>query len=153
MEGQAFAQAEAPQQAVILEAVALDHLRLRLQAGIHAVELVIDHQRVVAGDVGRGHHRVDHGEVGLGDVFQHPRRGRLRERRARECQGAGTRHQSTSLHDHPQPSMRWAGAGLFLGGHPSRGTGGRASGARCALGDLPPRQTSIEESERTGDAR
>src|ERR1700733_3836236 len=74
------------------------HLRLGLEFTVDAVKLIPNHGRVVTGDVGGGHDRIDDGEVRLGHVAQHPRR-RLRGWLVREGHGRGRSSQeASSLH-------------------------------------------------------
>ena len=79
MEAQSVAQGEGPQPAVILERVAFDHLRLRLQLAVDAVKLVPDHRGVKAGDIGGCHDRIDDSQVRLRNIAQDARGLGLRE--------------------------------------------------------------------------
>ncbi len=103
VESQALAQPEGPAPPVLLDRVALDHLRLRRELRVEAVELVEHHERVVARDVGRGRHRIDDGEVGLRHEAQDARPAALRQGRTgrqegRGGRGGGTAEEGSSQH-------------------------------------------------------
>ena len=77
VELQAFAQGDGAGPAVILEQVALGHLRMGAELVVHAIERVPDHVAMVADDVGGDRDRVQPAEIGLRHEAQHPRPGRL----------------------------------------------------------------------------
>ena len=66
VEAQAVAQGHGPEQAVLADAVAGDHLRLRAELLVDAIERVEDQEAVVAGDEAGGDDRVEDRRVGLG---------------------------------------------------------------------------------------
>ena len=99
MEAQPVAQGEGPQAAVVFDGMALDHLRLRLQLAVDAVQLVPDHHGVVARNVGGGHDRIDDGQVGLRNEAQHVCGTGSRHSGQRRCgSGRGSGEEVTSPH-------------------------------------------------------
>ena len=104
VEEQALAQGDRDAAAILLDRVALGHLRLGTEFGVRAVEGVVHHVAVVAGDVGRGPDRVEAGEVGLRHEFQHPAGRGLRDREARQRRGSRRRRrrseQGSAMHGH-----------------------------------------------------
>ena len=89
VEPQTVAQGQGPHQAIILDAMASDHLRLCLPIGIEAIERVEDEVGRVAGRPSAGDHRVEHTEIFGGNKDQlvgrlrppDPRRGKRRNAR------------------------------------------------------------------------
>ena len=84
MEAEAVAQRKLPDQAVALDRVALDHLRMRLEIRVQAVQQVVDHVAVVAGDVRRGPHRIERCEVRVRNEAQFALRLSTNDARRRE---------------------------------------------------------------------
>ena len=70
VELEAVAQGEPPQLAVLAHHVPGDHLRAGFVLAVGAVERVEHHEAMIAGDVGGGPMRVEHGEVGLRHELQ-----------------------------------------------------------------------------------
>jgi hypothetical protein len=113
---QPLAQREVPQAAFVLDGVAIDHLRRRLEIGVHAVERVEDHVAVVAADVAGGGDGIERHQVLLRREFQ--RRRRLRADRCgagepgRHAGGGGTLQNAAAVHDAgPLLAMRQQRAG------------------------------------------
>ena len=75
-----------------------DKLGLGAEFRIHAVEAVIDHVPVVAGDVRRRPDRIEAGEVRLGHMLQHAVLGGLGECGASQGGSPGGGDQVTALH-------------------------------------------------------
>ena len=71
-------QPEGPSQAVRGHLFRFDHLALRLEVGVHAVEHVPHQEPGIARDIGRGPDRIEIGEVCVRDQPQRPRRSALR---------------------------------------------------------------------------
>ena len=121
VEEEAVAEAEGPALAVVLDGVSFHHLRLRAEFAVEAVELVPDHEGVVAGDIGGGDHGVDHRQVGLRHVAERPRAGGLGEGGTGEGQGGGAGASSADRVAAwlPLPRERGArtGVGAWFGAH------------------------------------
>jgi hypothetical protein len=81
VEAQPVPQGDGAGPAVILDQMARGHLRMRAEGMIHAIERVPDHVAMVADDVGGDRDRVQPAEIGLRHEADHPRPGRLRQRR------------------------------------------------------------------------
>jgi hypothetical protein len=71
VEDEPVAQAEGPAPAVVVNAMAFHHLRLRRELAVDAVELVPHHQGVMPSDIGRGNDRIDDRQIGLRHVSEH----------------------------------------------------------------------------------
>ncbi len=88
--------------AAILQHMPLGHLRLRREIRVEAIEAVVDHVPVVAGDVRRRPDRVEAGQVRLRHHLQDAVLRRLRGREARQCgcgpRGGGGPQQVTTVH-------------------------------------------------------
>ena len=102
---QALAQLDQIRPAIVRHRVALGHLRLRLQAGVHAEQRVPHHPAVIYGHRRGGDDRVQQCQVGLRHEAQHARVGRLRNREPRQCRrrnasGSGPQ-ECAPLHDVP----------------------------------------------------
>ncbi|MCJ2090412.1 hypothetical protein MKK88_31190 [Methylobacterium sp. E-005] len=65
MEAQPVAQSQPPEQAIPLDNVSGDHLRMRHVGVVNPVQGVEDHEAVVAGDERGGDDRVEESEIGL----------------------------------------------------------------------------------------
>jgi hypothetical protein len=74
VEGQAGAQRHQPGLVVVLDAVAFQHLRRDGVGGVGAIQSVIHHHRMVAGDVGGGPGRIDDGQIGMRNELEDARR-------------------------------------------------------------------------------
>ncbi len=102
VEAQALAQGEAPQQPVILDRVALDHLRADLEALVHAVELVVHQEGVVAGDEGGVGEGVDVPRVRVRRIAQDAVLRRLGESGGGDARGGngpgGTQEKVAAVH-------------------------------------------------------
>jgi hypothetical protein len=103
VELEALAELERPQLAVILDAMAFDHLRLRLIRLGHPIKRVEDEEGVVARDIGSGENGIEHAEIGLRHEFEHIRalrpgkigRGERRDR----AHGAERLEESAAFHE------------------------------------------------------
>ena len=73
MEFQPLAQRETPVLAIILHDMAFDHLWARLELIVHAIELVIDQEGVVARDEGGIGEGVNIRQIGVRHIAQHAR--------------------------------------------------------------------------------
>jgi sulfur carrier protein ThiS len=82
-------QLESPGQAVVRDLLRFDHLALRLELLIEAVERVPNHRRGVADHILRAPDRIEIGEVRLRHEAERPRRRALRERRCRKAARPG----------------------------------------------------------------
>ncbi len=71
VEEQAVAQGDGDSLAIVFHQMPGGHLGAGDEGLVDAVERVVDHVAVVAGDVGRGPDRVDRGEIGLRHRAQH----------------------------------------------------------------------------------
>ena len=88
-----------PALAVVVDGVALDHLRLRIERLVAAVQRFVDHQREVAGDGGGGPHRIEAGQVGLRHEDQGLRGGADRGAGERQgSRGCGGCDEGTAFH-------------------------------------------------------
>lgn len=108
VEAQALAQGQVPAAPVLLDPVALDHLRRGAEGAVHAVERVEDHVAVVAGDVREGRHRIERDEILLRDEAQGCCGLRADPGWCRDCarhDGSGSLQQRTPLH-RTSPTLR-----------------------------------------------
>ena len=71
MKAQAVAERQRPVLAVTCGDDALHHLRLRLIGRVLTEQRVEHHHPVVAGNVGGGPNRIEHGQIGLRDESKH----------------------------------------------------------------------------------
>ena len=94
-----------PGPAVILDAVALGHLRLGFELGVHAEQRVEDIVTVGLHRLSGGPVRIERGQVGGGHEFQHARLLGDGGRRERGQSGAGGNrtHEIATLHRHRSP--------------------------------------------------
>jgi hypothetical protein len=76
MEAQPLAQAQLPELPVILDAVALDHLRLRPEVLVHVVERVEDERGMVPRHEGGGEDRIEDRKIRLRHELENLRRRR-----------------------------------------------------------------------------
>ena len=60
MKAQAVTETKSPALSVVLDSMAFHHLRLRTQGPIDAIELIPDHEAVIASDVGCGDNRIEY---------------------------------------------------------------------------------------------
>ena len=74
MEFQAGTKAKCPNKAVRRHCLGFDHLSLRHELAVDAVECIPDQQPGVAGDVGGSPNRVEIRDVGMRHETQRPRR-------------------------------------------------------------------------------
>ena len=133
VEHQSLAQLHRPAFAVVVDRVAFDHLRLRVERLVAAVQRLVDHQREVAGDGRGGPHRIEAGQVGLRHEDQGLRGGA--DRRAGERQGGrrgGGCDEGTAFHGRSLPgwSVR-CGFRRFGGATQPCGGGRRSPGVWC----------------------
>jgi hypothetical protein len=105
-------QPECPGQPVRRHLVALDHLALRREVGVHAVKHVPDQDAGVAGYVRGGPDRIEVGEISMGGKAHGTGVNTLRNRRcgkfAHDRQGASTgsgREECASMHDVPSGNL------------------------------------------------
>src|SRR4029078_650454 len=82
-------QLESPSKTVPGDALRCNHLSLRLQLTVHAVQHVPDEESGIASDICSGPDRVEIGEIGMRHQAQGLRRRALRDRRRweRACSG------------------------------------------------------------------
>ena len=103
MERQTVAQRQFPGLAVVVDAMARDHLRLHLELGVVAVQRVEHRQRVVAGDIGGGPDRIERRQVGMRDEID-----RLRSVRPGDPRGGeGGRRSRRPISAHCVVSCAW----------------------------------------------
>ena len=106
MEGQSVAQRQFPGLAVVVDAMALHHLRLHLELGVVGIQGVEHRQRVVAGDVCGGPDRIEGGQVGLGGEIDSSGTVRAADPRGGEgCRDRGRRFEHVASFQAAFPRM------------------------------------------------
>ena len=109
MEHQPVSQAHRPAQPVVLHLMALDHLWLRIELLVAAIQGLEHHRGVVAGDQRGGPDRVEACKVRLRHMDQRLRlgaKGGLGERSAAKRGGRRSRKEVTALHSGRSSKVR-----------------------------------------------